>query len=428
MPQVTASTESAADGDVRHEALQIRPFRALRYSSDLVPDLAAVTSPPYDVIGPDGVAHYERSSDVNVVRLILPRRERSGDGYARAAHDLAAWLDAGVLTVDADPAVFAYEQSDGRHSWLGLLAATSVHDPGSRAVLPHEDVFPGPVDDRAALMAATSAQLEPIMLVHEGHQSLGQALRVHARGPAELGVTTEDGVTHRLWRVSDADDIAALNRVVGDGHALIADGHHRYAAYQARRRAAGDPEWGFGLAWLVDESTDPLSLTAIHRTVQGQSLIGFESAVAAHAKALALTGEHADWLADLSTAQEPAFVVTDGRQAIWVNGLDAAWLDRTLEARPSSWRRLDSVVLHEALLPAVAGIEEGDPRVSYEHDATAAIDKVRRHGGLAVLMRPPRLRDVLSAAAEGIRMPRKSTSFGPKPRNGLVMRRLDVAD
>jgi len=51
---------------------------------------------------------------------------------------------------------------------------------------------------------------------------------------------------------------------------------------------------------------------------------------------------------------------------------------------------------------------------------------VRRHGGLAVLMRPPRLRDVLSASAEGIRMPRKSTSFGPKPRNGLVMRRLDV--
>jgi len=323
--------------------------------------------------------------------------------------------------------VFVYEQAYGEQSWLGLLAATSVHDPGSGAVLPHEDVFPGPVDDRAALMAATSAQLEPIMLVHEGRQSLGHALRVRARGPAELGVTTEDGITHRLWRVSDADDIAALNRVVGDGHALIADGHHRYAAYQARR-AAGGPEWGFGLAWLVDESTDPLSLTAIHRTVQGQTLLGFETAVTAHAKALALTGEHADWLADLSMAQDPAFVVTDGRRAIWVHRLDAAWLDGTLEARPSSWRRLDSVVLHEALLPAVAGIEEGDPRVSYEHDATAAVDKVRRHGGLAVLMRPPRLRDVLSAAAEGIRMPRKSTSFGPKPRNGLVMRRLDVTD
>jgi uncharacterized protein (DUF1015 family) len=33
---------------------------------------------------------------------------------------------------------------------------------------------------------------------------------------------------------------------------------------------------------------------------------------------------------------------------------------------------------------------------------------------------------VLELAAEGVRMPRKSTSFGPKPRTGLVLRTFDT--
>jgi uncharacterized protein (DUF1015 family) len=40
-------------------------------------------------------------------------------------------------------------------------------------------------------------------------------------------------------------------------------------------------------------------------------------------------------------------------------------------------------------------------------------------------MRPVAVSDVLALAAAGERMPRKSTSFGPKPRTGLVLRVLD---
>ena len=40
-------------------------------------------------------------------------------------------------------------------------------------------------------------------------------------------------------------------------------------------------------------------------------------------------------------------------------------------------------------------------------------------------MRPVAVADVLALAADGERMPRKSTSFGPKPRTGLVLRLLD---
>ncbi|MPZ60451.1 MAG: DUF1015 family protein [Propionibacteriales bacterium] len=44
-----------------------------------------------------------------------------------------------------------------------------------------------------------------------------------------------------------------------------------------------------------------------------------------------------------------------------------------------------------------------------------------------LLVRPPDVSTVLAAAATGRRLPRKSTSFGPKPRMGFVMRLLDRA-
>ena len=56
--------------------------------------------------------------------------------------------------------------------------------------------------------------------------------------------------------------------------ALIADGHHRYAAYrqlQARRRSAGDGDgpWDYGLALLVDSAAYPPQIGAIHRVIPG---------------------------------------------------------------------------------------------------------------------------------------------------------------
>jgi len=70
------------------DGLLVAPFRGLRYVPGRVSDLAAVTSPPYDVIDPDDATHLEALDPHNVVRLILPRdREGTrGTGSTRYAH------------------------------------------------------------------------------------------------------------------------------------------------------------------------------------------------------------------------------------------------------------------------------------------------------------------------------------------------------
>src|ERR1700689_189394 len=95
-------------------------------------------------------------------------------------------------------------------------------------------------------------------------------------GPGGAGRTPlacavpDDGVTPRLWALTDPAEQAAVAADLAARTALIADGHHRYAAYgelRAMMGGAGHGEgpWDYGLAFLVDADEYPLRLGPIHR-------------------------------------------------------------------------------------------------------------------------------------------------------------------
>ncbi|TAL21543.1 MAG: DUF1015 family protein, partial [Frankiales bacterium] len=155
----------------RPSGLVLSPFRALRFDPATAGDLAALTSPPYDVLSDDEVRALEARSEHNVVRLILPRDDAAGgqDRYARAAATLRSWRAEGVLRPDDVPALYVYEQAapDG-HVQRGLLGALGLTPAEDEIVLPHENTMAGPVSDRLALYTAVEADLEPIFLVYDG--------------------------------------------------------------------------------------------------------------------------------------------------------------------------------------------------------------------------------------------------------------------
>lgn len=101
-------------------------------------------------------------------------------------------------------------------------------------------------------------------------------------------------------------------------------------------------------------------------------------------------------------------------------------MDRLATAAPersAPWRALPIAVLDHLLLP-LWGI--GGDRVELVHDDSAAAVAAARSGlDTAVIAPPLRVEDVYAVAARGELTPRKSTSFGPKPRTGLVLRSLD---
>lgn len=415
----------------------------------------------------------------NIVRLILPGASSAGfslspaDAGSLAAGRLGEWLRSGVLARDPAPALYIYEQKTALQpnapSFLqrGIIGLVGVGAPSAAGVFPHEEVMPGPVEGRRALMLATRANLEPIFLVYNGGAgstggarftgstgggpatgaAAGAASRLVdsvAAGPEGLILEAEtlDGITHRLWRVTDPDTLAAAAADLAGRTALIADGHHRYAAYQKVRASLGPGSgpWDYGLAFLVDADAYPPRLGAIHRVLPGLA----ESTAARRASsAFSVTPLPDDFetaLARLASAGKEghAFLLAGSRGFQLLTAPDPARVSAAMPpGRSARWRALDAAVLQELLLGELWGIRDNEQDVLVSHDAAEAVRMARSGGsrgsggpggpagGTAVICNPVPFSAVRDIAAGGECVPRKSTSFGPKPRTGLILRAFD---
>lgn len=413
--------------------LELTPFRGLRYDPDRVGSLASVTSPPYDVVvRPDGVHHLQSADPHNIVRLILPQAGTPSARTEQAADTLRRWLDEGILTADPEPGLYVYEQQDGDGMiQRGVIGALRVSDPEDGVVLPHEDVMPPVVADRAALMRATRANLEPLLLTYRGNGAAADVVERTVERPPLLATTTEDGYRHRLWAVTDPAELGLIQSDLANRQALIADGHHRWATYRRLRAEHPSPSpWDHGLVLLVDTARYPLRVRAIHRLLHGLPVADALAAVDGLFRVRHLDTPLAEAqaaLADASCAGNAFLLAGDGAFHL-LDHADPALLARTIPAdRPAAWRSLDATVLHATLLEHVWHIPEDSPaHIAYIHDTAATVEKAERDGSTAVLMHPVREDVVRDLARQGVTMPRKSTSFGPKPATGLVLRALEI--
>ncbi|MFD3518602.1 DUF1015 domain-containing protein [Streptomyces sp. NPDC058657] len=415
--------------------LRLVPLRGLRYVPEAVGSLAAVTSPPYDVVvRPDGLLHLESADPHNIVRLILPQADTPAARHQQAAETLRSWLAEGVLAPDAEPALYVYEQSRDGLVQRGIVGALALSAPEAGVVLPHEDVMPHVVEDRAALMRATAANLEPLLLTYRSDEEPTGTTAAVARAltrPPLLSTTTEDGFHHRLWSITDPAEVSAVTTDLAGHQALIADGHHRWATYlrlKEEHTPAATP-WDYGLVLLVDTARYPLQVRAIHRLLHRLPVSEALAAVGDSFRIRQLRTplpEAMEALAEAASSGNAFLLAGDGAFHL-LDRPDPELLARTVRRdRPDAWRTLDASVLHETLLADVWHIPDAPEDIAYIHDTEAAVEQAERHGATAVLMHPVREEVVRDLARQGVTMPRKSTSFGPKPATGLVLRSLDI--
>src|SRR5690348_9179582 len=211
----------------------VRPLPGIRYAA--ADQLAALMTPPYDVISPEAQDRYYARHPENIIRLELGRDEPGDDElnnrYTRAAATFAEWRGRGALRQDA-PALYLYEQ---RFAWegreyrrLSLLARVRLEPWEAGVILPHERTLAKPKDDRLKLLRACAANLSPLLALYDDpDQELAKRLAKVRRGQPEAAFTDEAGEEHRLWLVTDARFAEQVAAFLVPAKLYIADGHHR---------------------------------------------------------------------------------------------------------------------------------------------------------------------------------------------------------
>jgi uncharacterized protein (DUF1015 family) len=439
---------------------RIYPFRAWRYNSTAV-RLDDVVTQPYDKISPAMQQAYYQRSPYNLVRIILglPElfdAERGESVYTRAARDLAAWREQGILVQEKDPCIFAYSQrfkvpgTDVVKERRGFIAVGKLHEYSEQVVFRHEQTLSKPKSDRLNLLKATHAHFGQIFMLYSDPAGSVEKILYDGNGPAEAEVTDEYGVLHRLWRISDPATILLLTTAMADKKLIIADGHHRYETalnYSKEHVPAGSAKAEYSshhlpqppypeaavMMTFVNMDSDGLVILPTHRVVH--SLAGFDPAAFAKAAEEFFTveaqpmREAVGYMELLGRQEGTAFVAVTRAGALLLRSKPEA-VARALADLPERQRQLDLSHLHSIVLDLLLGLDAEKVRdqtnIRYLRDAGEAVDLVRRgEADVTFLTNPVSMEQLREVAFAGDVMPQKSTDFFPKLLSGLTIYALE---
>lgn len=327
--------------------------------------------------------------------------------YGDVTERLRRWESQGRLHRDTEPAVYVHEYTAGGLTIRGLVGALDLShrtdDQHASVVMPHEAVHPAQASELAQRMSEMALNPAPILLVHRGPQEARDLVSAVTATAPDREFSDRLGQVNRIWSIRDTASLATLGNALARSRVLLADGHHRYAAYLQMQSAAPGTASDRGLAMLVDQDDTPLFLGAIHRMLSG---VSFDDALAA-ARTLWSASE-SDSVTVLDALDPTSIALTDGvRWATLALGQHADQV--AVEA------------LHHDLLPA---LPQQPLRVAYHHSLEETLADLHRTGGVAAVMPATDFDVVRRILASDRLLPEKATSFQPKPSVGVLMRSL----
>lgn len=410
--------------------VMIRPFQAVRPAEGKAAQIAAL---PYDVYDKKGARQAVCGRPLSFLNIDRPETLLSEDTdmyapevYAAAAQRYKDMKTSGDYIQDEKPCFYLYAQTMGGRTQTGLVSCVSVDEYLRGNIRRHENTLAAKEQDRIRHIDALSAQTGPIFLTCRSKPQLKELIRRLTLQAPLYDFVSEDHIGHRVWKISDPQEIEALMAQFSELSALyIADGHHRAASAVKvceKRRAehpgyTGQEEFNYFLSVIFPD--DELKIYDYNRVVSDLNGMDFGEFCARLEKSFTITA--------LPRELDDPRPKARGEIAMYCEN---HWYRLTLrpDCRPDDpVEGLDVSVLQNEVLSPLLGI--ADPKNSdriaffggiYGPGAVrAAVDG--RGQGVGFMMYPTSMEELLNVADAGRLMPPKSTWFEPKLRSGLFI-------
>ncbi len=409
----------------------IRPFAALRPPKQYVEQVSCL---PYDVMNHSeacAMAAGNASSFLHICRADIDTSEAAihdEETYQKSRENLEAFIRKGFLVRENAPAYYIYRQMMWGRVQTGIVGCASVDEYLDGTIKKHELTRKEKELDRINHFDTCSTQTEPVFLAYRKHEGIATAIREWIKfHKPEYDFTSDDGVTHLLWPVTDEAVIAAISKGFEEVPTLyIADGHHRTAssaAVSAKRRQqhpdfTGEEEYNYLMA--VTFSDEDLFIMDYNRVVFDLNGMTAEQFIQAIGEKFTVT------------PAKPGAPYAPKAKHEFGMYLNKTWYSIT--AKEGSFDAnhpidsLDCAILQNNLLAPILSIN--DPRTDNRIDFVGGIrgleELERRAGeGVAFSLYPVTMEDLFHVADSGEIMPPKSTWFEPKLRSGLFAHEIE---
>ena len=325
--------------------------------------------------------------------------------------------------------VYKSREQKGKDGWIDFESEISlIIQTFNSVVKKHELTREDKEQDRIHHVDSCNANTGPIFLACRYPDSLLTLMNNWKdHHEAAYDFTEEDQITHRVWVIDEDEVISEINKeFAGIDSLYIADGHHRAASavkVGLKRREqnpgyTGEEEFNYFLSVVFPY--DQLCILPYNRIVKdlnGLTVKAFLGALKFNFELMLMPGF-------------PCKPVEKHCMGMYVDG---QWYH--LKAWPDIYEKKDVVgqldvsILQEKVLRPVLGIEDPrtDQRISFvggSHKAAELAEIADRTGGVAFVMYPTSMEDLMKIADENKLMPPKSTWFEPKLRSGLFIHKL----
>lgn len=412
----------------------IKPFRGVRPPKAFVEE---VESRPYDVLDSEEARREAGDNEKSLYHIIKPEidfpegtSEYDPRVYDKAAENFQKFQDKGWLVQDGQENYYLYAQTMNGKTQYGFVVGAYVEDYVNGVIKKHELTRKDKEEDRMKHVRVTNANMEPVFFAYPDNSVLDGMIRKYASTTPEYDfIAPVDGFGHKLWVVSDKEDIAVVTEQFRQMPGLyIADGHHRSAAAalvgleKARRNPhhTGREEYNYFMAVCFPASQ--LTILDYNRVIKDLN---------------GMTSE--EFLSRLSGD----FVVEDKGTGIYKPQrahefslyLDKHWYCLTAKAGTYDEKDpvgvLDVDISSRLIVDKLLGIKDlrTDKRIDFVGGLRGLEELKRRVDNgemrMALALYPVTMRQIMDIADSGKIMPPKATWFEPKLRSGLVIHKLD---
>ena len=408
----------------------IRPFRAFRPATGREQEIAAL---PYDVYSRAEAKAYVAAHPncflaIDRAESTLPDEVDTYDErvYAHAKELLDQKMADGTFVQDPEPYYYLYEQTWRERTQTGIVACASIDDYVSGVIKKHENTVEAKEQDRIHHVDACNAQTGPIFLTYRESDALAGIKSKVKSVPPICDFVSDKEVRNRIWVIRDVEDLTAIQDAFSEIQQIyIADGHHRAASavkVGMKRRVEhpdynGTEEFNFFLSVLFPENE--LEILDYNRVVK--DLGGMN-----RAEILEALRPNFNIMPYRKNTAQPA---AKGEIGMY---LDHAWFLLTAKNNIKSGdpvKGMDVSLLQNYVLDPMFNIKDPrtDSRIEFVGGIRGAKELVRRADeteGIAFLMYPTSIRELLAVADAGKLMPPKSTWFEPKLLSGLFLHQI----